>query len=150
MVEFSPAPLSMSESVLGLGHVRGRGVGGSYYHFFFRRRAEPPFDLLNLSKMFRCGPPPHDCDNPSKLSLCFPHPCSFPMFLSKLPEFRTSPRIDATQYSTSLLFNADDRAIVFDYSANDMTSLVVHVSHEVFCTFTKWCPSSPTPIPTPK
>ena len=80
------------DSVVGLGHIKGGGRGGSYYHFFFRRNAQPPFDLLAISDLFR-----------------------FPPFLSRLPAFKKQPRIDATQYCTSLRVDAADGSLHLAY-----------------------------------
>jgi hypothetical protein len=107
-------PVDGGKAMLGLGHVRGGGVGHSYFHFFYKRRSEPPFDIVARSSHFR-----------------------FPMFLqTHYPKLGL--RADATQFCISLRTNAKAE-VVMDYSTMDAVALTLHVPHALYCNFTRWC-----------
>lgn len=105
-------------AVVGLAHTRRVGAAKAqpltYTHYFFRRRATPPFDLLGISAPFR-----------------------FPSFVSRVPG-GGAPRADGIQFCLSLRFEGDG-GVALDFGAGDMAALTVRVSRFAYCNFTRWC-----------
>ena len=98
--------------VVGLGHARGR-TRQHYWHFFFRREAQPPFRVIARSADFR-----------------------FPSF------FHSGRHKDGMQFCISVRRPAvphADSYIIMDYSTMDAAALTVNVSRSAYCNFTAWC-----------
>jgi hypothetical protein len=113
----SPFPIDEGRSILGLGHTRGGGIGMSYFHFLFKRRAVPPFDITGRSEEFR-----------------------LPMYLSRfVPQL--GPRADALQFCLSIRTDGDTNRpdLIFDYAARDAIALTMRVPYAEYCNFTQWC-----------